>query len=257
MVSNRHETEALVLSTTEHGESDQIVTFFTQDSGRLTAIAKGAKKSKKRFVNKLEQFSFLRIVYQQKSASKLAFLLEAELHTSFIGLRTNIRLYNAASVIREFLLIAIKDGEPEKKVFQLSLWALHCLNQNQPSESILVLYLLRLFDYIGYRPNLECCNRCNSEIHQEQTYRFDSSSGGLICANCFPGSIPRKPIFHGTIKILKSGQDQPIDKLHRLKITGQILQESLRLLHNYGSQIFQKDIVSWKSLQIAQNKRRL
>ncbi len=253
MVASRYETEALVLSTTEHGESDQIVTFFTQSSGRVTAIAKGAKKSKKRFVNKLEQFSFLRIVYQQKNNNSLSFLSEAELHTAFIHLRNNVHLYEVASVIREFLLFAIKEGEPEKKVFQLSLWALHSLNQNQTAKSILALYLLRFFDYIGYRPNLECCNRCDSTIHPGQNYRFDSGSGGLICTNCFPGSSRGKPIFHGTIKILKSGQDQPLEKLHRLKLSGQILQESLRLLHNYGSQIFQKDIVSWKSLKNSPN----
>ena len=112
------ETEALVLDCIDHGESDLIVTFFSLDAGRLSAIAKGAKKSKKRFVNKLELFTFLHINYRQKG-SGLAFLSEAELHTSFLNIRQNAALYTVASIIRESVLIGVKDGEPDKKTFRL------------------------------------------------------------------------------------------------------------------------------------------
>jgi DNA repair protein RecO (recombination protein O) len=44
MATQARETDALVLNCTEHGESDMIVTLFCHDVGRLTAIAKGAKK---------------------------------------------------------------------------------------------------------------------------------------------------------------------------------------------------------------------
>lgn len=249
MASTNFETDALVLDTIEHGESDQIVTFFTERNGRLTAIAKGAKRSKKRFVNKLEQFSFLKIAYQQKSTRSMAFLTEADLHTGFIQLRTDVTLYNAASLIREFLLMAVKEGEPEKKVFQLSLWALHNLNKNAPEKTIIVLYLLRFFDHIGYRPNFQECSQCYEKIHPDKKYRFDSTSGGLICSICAKTNMRNQLISHGTIKILCAGQSHPLDRLHRLKISGTILQESLRLLHNYGNQLFQREFVSWKAIQ--------
>ncbi|MGW8193663.1 MAG: DNA repair protein RecO, partial [Desulforhopalus sp.] len=101
------ETEAIVLDCIDHGESDIIVTLFCLDGGRLSAIAKGAKKSKKRFVNKLEIFTFLHITYQRKSSTSLAFLAEAELHTGFVNIRSNLELYTIASIIREFLLIGV------------------------------------------------------------------------------------------------------------------------------------------------------
>ena len=46
--------QAIVLSTRVFGESDKIVRFFTLQSGKLTGIAKGGKKSQKRFMNTLE-----------------------------------------------------------------------------------------------------------------------------------------------------------------------------------------------------------
>ena len=55
------DTEAIVLDCRDHGESDKIVTFFCLDAGRLAGIAKGANRSKRRFVNKLELFSSLQL----------------------------------------------------------------------------------------------------------------------------------------------------------------------------------------------------
>jgi DNA repair protein RecO (recombination protein O) len=243
------ETEAIVLDSTDHGESDLILTLFSQEFGRLSAIAKGAKKSKKRFVNKLELFSFLHITYQQKTNNSLAFLLEAELHTSFLNIRQNLELYGIASVIREFLLIAVKEGEPDIRIFRLSLWALHHLDRKQPPKTVLTLFLIQFFDYVGYRPGLESCVNCHAQVARHDRYIFDPISGGVICSTCNP-RLPRGlPLSHGTIKMLQSAQDQPLDRLHRLKISGSILKEALSLLHSYGQQLFQRDIVSWRLLQ--------
>jgi DNA repair protein RecO (recombination protein O) len=246
MAAHAQETDALVLNSTEHGESDVIVTLFCQDVGRLAAIAKGAKKSKKRFVNKLELFSFLHITYQQNANRSLAFLAAAELHTSFLHIRRNLGLYSIASVIREFLLIGVRENEPDLHIFRLSLWALHNLDRKQPPMTILVLFLIRFFDYVGYRPDLQTCVHCGSPVTTQDRYSFDSTTGRIVCTSCNPHIQKGFPLSHGTIKILRSAQDQPLERLHRLKISGSVLDEAISLLQSYGNQLFQRDIVSWK-----------
>lgn len=249
MAAQASETDALVLHCTEHGESDLIVTLFCQNVGRLTAIAKGAKKSKKRFVNKLEIFSFLHITYQLKPTRSLAFLAEAELHSSFLDLRQDFELHCVASVIRELLLLGIKENEPDLHIFRLSLWALHSLNQHQPPLTILTLFLIRFYDHIGYRPDLESCYRCDEPLTPRSQYSFDIAGGRLVCSGCNPHLTQCLPLSHGTIKILQKAQDQPLERLHRLKISGSIQSEALSLLRNYGNQLFQREIVSWKMVQ--------
>lgn len=246
MVAYARETDAIVLNCTEHGESDLIVTLFCQDVGRLSAIAKGAKRSKKRFTNKLELFSFLHITYQQKANRTLAFLVDAELHTSFLRIRQNLELYCIASVIREFLLNGVRENEPDEQIFRLSLWALHNLDQRQPPITVLSLFLIRFFDHIGYRPDLQSCARCSSMVSTRNRYSFDTTSGRILCSNCSPHAHQGWPLSHGTIKILRLAQDQPIERLHRLKMSGNILYETILLLQSYGNQLFQRDIISWK-----------
>ena len=245
-MAETRQTDAVVLNCVEHGESDVILTLFCQDVGRLSAIAKGAKKSQKRFVNKLELFSFLHISYQQKATKSLAFLIEAELHTSFLQLRHDLHLYSIASVIREFLLQGIREQEPDPAIFRLCLWALHNLDRQQPPLTVLCMFLIRFYDHLGYRPDLAGCGHCTSPVSSHHRYSFDTTSGRLICFTCSPPRAQGIALSHGTIKILRSIQDQPLERLHRLKMSGSILYEAVSLLQSYGNQLLQRDIVSWK-----------
>src|SRR5689334_18160524 len=72
-------TPALVLRTRPYGESDRIVTLLTEQHGKVTGIAKGAKNSRRRFAGTLEPFVRIVAVFQHRSTSDLVFLLRCEL----------------------------------------------------------------------------------------------------------------------------------------------------------------------------------
>jgi DNA repair protein RecO (recombination protein O) len=65
---------AIVLRWRAYGESDKIATFLTEDFGKLTGIAKGAKNSRRRFPNSLEPLARVRVHFRQKPTANLAFL---------------------------------------------------------------------------------------------------------------------------------------------------------------------------------------
>jgi len=246
MAGSSRETEAIVLDCFDHGESDVIVTFLSRNEGRLTAIAKGAKRSKKRFVNKLELFSFLHITYQVTPNRSLTFLSEAELYTSFLNIRRNYNLYTIASVIREFLLIAIREGEADDLLFRLGLWAFHNIDQNRHPQDVLTFFLIKFYGAIGYRPDFSGCNSCTLGVQTDLNYSFDTTTGGLVCSRCSAAGKRLIRLSLGTIKILQAGQTQPLTRLHRLKLSGNSRREALSLLHDYGRQLFQREIISWK-----------
>ena len=252
------EAEAIVLDCRDHGESDLIVTFFCLEFGRATGIAKGAKRSQKRFVNKLELFSFLHITYSIPANSSLLFIHEAELLNSFINLRRDISLYTAATTIREFILLATREGERDENLFRLTLWALHNLDKRQPQLSILSLFLVKFYACIGYKPQVHCCLNCGTPVSPSQEYGFNYLDGGITCSTC--PSIRQQTVIrlsHGTMKILQTAQDLPMEKLHRLKFSRQVLDECLTVLHHYGRHLFQREITSWEMLDIfrVQTKR--
>ncbi len=244
------ETDGILLDSHDHGESDLIVTLYCRDRGRVTAIAKGAKKSLRRFVNKLELFSFIHVTLRQKTPNSMALLEEADLHSGFIQLRQDVSRYTAASVIREFTLLATQDGETDERCYTLLLWSLHKLDQSLPHLQVVMFFLVRFYDYIGYRPGLHNCCYCNSVANPATTFGFSTISGGIVCNTCASkASQPGIRLTHGTIKTLQSCQDTPLERLHRLKINDNSLYESLNILHRYGRHILGRDIISWTMLR--------
>lgn len=244
------DTEAIVLDCSDHGEADIIVSLFCRDVGKLTAIAKSAKKSQRRFVNKLEMFSFLHISYSRKGSGNLAFLAEADLLESFMNIRGDLELYALASIVGEFLLLGISEGEADEKSFRLALWALHQLDRKEQPRAILVLFLIRYFDHLGYRPDLDVCRACRTPVMPGRGYFFHAEGGRISCSACTKITDTRgRELSHGTLKILKAAQDCPLGRLHRLKLAGPVLSEALSLLHRYGRTLFQREINSWKTMQ--------
>ncbi len=243
------DSAAVVLHCRDHGESDLIVTFFCRNHGRLTGIAKGAKRSKKRFVNKLEIFTSLVIRHTMPQNRRLAFIAEAELLESFLNLRQNIACYTTASIIREFILLGTQEMEGDEELYSLLVWALYSLNQGHPPQATLTLFLIRFFTAIGYSPQLSYCQNCNEKIHQASTYAFHTATGSIRCSKCCQEkSSGIISLSLGTLKSLTAAQEHPLEKLHRLRLSPHINKEALAFLHLYGHQLFQREIISWTFL---------
>lgn len=250
MSSTSRETAAIVLDSRNHGESDKIVTFFSFNIGRMTGIAKGANRSKKRFLNKLELFSHITLYYSVNRRSALYFISDAELDSSFIQLRSNITLYNAATFVREFLLIATTEGEKDPRLFNLLQWALHSLNCGKPPLAILTIFLVRVLGHTGYRPDLDNCHGCGSPFCLEEHNTFSHTGGGLICGGCLataPGS--GTVLSAGTILLLRSALAEPLGRLHRLQVSRQAAGQALPTLQRYSRNLFQREIHSWKVIR--------
>ena len=241
--------DAIVLDCRDYGEADLIVSCFHQQRGKITAIAKNAKKSKRRFVNKLELFSFLRVSLRSQHRTTLPILEEAELYSSFLLLRQRLELYSAASLIREFLLAVLREGDGDQRLFKLTLWALHSLNEQQPLLAIIAQFLIRYFDCIGYRPELAHCQLCRCPAGPARQQAFSISHGGILCPACAASCHQvLLPVQAGTLRFLQSSQDSALDRLTRLKISPALLAEGLQVLRRYGNSILQRDIICWKAL---------
>ncbi len=250
MTAVTRETPAIVLESRNHGESDKIVTFYTLDRGKVSGIAKGANKSKKRFLNKLEQFSFITLNYTEKQHSRLLFVTETDLISSFMKLRIETEKYICGCFILETLLIATVEQENDTKLFALLHWCLQTLEDDKNHLTVCTIFLVRLFDQLGYCPDFLCCQTCENDFTTSDIYYFNYLSGGLVCKSCHGSAATSSEIISmGTIRILRSVLHEPLERLHRLRFSKQALSESLKLLNRYGRTLFQRELQSWKAIR--------
>jgi DNA repair protein RecO (recombination protein O) len=205
-----HVTQAIVLRTRPFGESDKIVSFLTENYGKLTGIAKGAKRSRKRFVNSLEPFSLVNLRFQDHAQSNLAFILASDLLRGFKRLMTSLEKISYASYLVEITDGLIGEREENRLVFRHLKDGLVHLEEQAISLTFLTSFELKLLRLSGYQPWLDNCRRCGKECRDPCTARwhFSPRDGGILCELC---SRLRKEIFplsSATLKILKDLQEK-------------------------------------------------
>lgn len=240
---------AIVLRVNDLGESDKIVTFYSQETGKIAGIAKGAKRSKKRFCNKLEIFSLLDVLYVE-GRSSLVRISEAELLAPFMSLRQDYGRYVSAALTCELLYHWSRDYDADRDVFALLLWALENIDRGLPPLLVQIFFQVKLYTLLGYQLHLGGCSRCATDGPPGTPYVFHPGRHGLLCGKCSPPLATREisPLSLNTIKLLRSAQELPMEKLNRLRFSDTSIREALHLFKGYGQYLLQREIAAWDFL---------
>jgi DNA repair protein RecO (recombination protein O) len=255
MTSRRlYRTDAIVLRHFDYGESDRIVTFCTSGYGKVRGIAKGARRSRKRFANALEPFCLSELQFTRRGPDSLAMIDSSEVISHFPGIRADLE-----KTLRVSYLIDLTDHFlPEEKkndaVFGLLNAFLRLIEEHPPTESLLRFFEIRLLKLSGYDPALDCCLLCKAPVGNQTTYTFAPADGGLTCRSCRtegPGTIP---VSLGTIRTLLLARDMPVELLGRILLSGQSGDESRHLLAHFIRHILGREL---KSLHVLNEIRRL
>ncbi|MGD2151009.1 MAG: DNA repair protein RecO, partial [Desulfobacterales bacterium] len=175
-------TPAIMLRRIDFGDYDLIITFFTLNKGKISVIAKSAKKSTKRFAGILELFSVLDVVYSIGRGKGLPILQEATLKHAFSNIRSKIIKTAYASYWAELINQWMEEGQKQVRLFQLFRHVLSELDLDHTSEEALsILFQIRFMTIAGLGPNLKQCSICQAEIEKMKEYRikFDLSKGGI------------------------------------------------------------------------------
>lgn len=241
---------AVVLQVKDHGDSDKIVTLYTLEHGKIVLIAKGAKRSKKRFVNKLELFSLLTIHFAPSRHSSLMRLDQADLVASFPKLRESYELYIAASLLCELVLHWTREHDSDEELFRLLAWALEALSlAGAAANRTIIFFHVKMLDILGYRPDLTGCLDCRVLGAPGVLYRFSPLRNGLVCSRCEPRATTNSlPLSIQTIQLLRRVQDMEQGKLERLQFSPASTQEAVALLKRYDNHLLQREVQSWSFL---------
>lgn len=238
-------TTGVVIGLTDFGESDTIVTLFSPALGQWQGIAKGAKRSLKRFVNKLELFSLLDIAYSDQY--RLPIINQAELINSHLALRQHYPSYTAAVLVCELFRAWTHANDADPELFSLLTWVLSSLCHHSDQRQSLALFLIKFYSRLGYQPNLTACAHCHRLESVGSPFRFQLSRGELLCRQCHPapGAIP---LSINTVKLLLRALTLPLDKLNHLRFTPPSSAEALTLFRAYDRTLLDREGASWRCL---------
>jgi len=230
-------TPAIMLRRLDYGDFDVIITFFTLTNGKLTVIAKSAKKSTKRFGGILELFSILELVASTGRGKGLPVLQEAVLKEPFSAIRADFRKTAYASYWAELIYNWMEDNFKQDALYSLFEHVLSELDSGQTPEAALnILFQMRFLNLSGYRPHLAACSICHKDLDRigQPKIVVDLKGGGILCGGCSSRSASRISLARGTIKQLLWVESGDLAKATRMKFTPAALKESTRFLEEFS-----------------------
>jgi hypothetical protein len=133
-------------------KNDIIFHALTPDEGRLSAVARFARNSKKRQGSHLETFSLVELCHRPSAGGGLSRVDHATVIESFPILKRDLIRMAMAHVMAEIILGFTRDAAPDPALYILTLRAFSTLNDRsrRPEESLLVLFELRALQYAGF-----------------------------------------------------------------------------------------------------------
>ncbi len=202
----------LVIKSVNYGENDKIITLFTKESGKITAIAKGARNPKSAYVGVTQLFSYCNFVYY--TGRSFAYLNQAELIESFHKLRNDLDKLSKGAYMAEALNQAYEEYESDESALRLILNLLYFMNEGlvQSDEVILLAFQIKLLGYLGFAPNLKKCQICSK---CDSGWWFSWDLGGLVCKDCSKNNRQNSKIADQDAEFLRYLQDTPISGLKK------------------------------------------
>jgi len=255
-----HRTSGFILKKVDRGETDQLLTIYTKDFGKLEILAKAVRKIFSKLRAGAEIFYLSEIEFIQGKTHKT--LTGAILIEKFENLKKDLKRIKIAYKISEFLDNLISGEEPDEKIWRLLLETFNKLNtraatkgeeedlSSSPTEykikdiryKIYYYFAWNLLLILGYRPELYSCVLCQKKLVPGKLF-FSTKEGGVICQKCFKelklGKSPHqiwcedKEITTETIKILRIILKKDWTLFSKLKIEKPNLKSLNTIINEY------------------------
>ena len=179
-------TEAIILKSIPYGDSSIISTILTKDFGKVTIIAKGIKKDKSTNRVLLEPINIVNINYYFKKNRRIQILKNIDLSVNLSKIKRNLDNLNIALILIDTINNTLQEYENNDLIFRLCKSTLTMIDANKTkSELLLSFFLLHLYIQLGYMPNFERCNNCQTEV---TSINLNLVKEDLLCHKCNSGT---------------------------------------------------------------------
>lgn len=178
-------TDAIVLHAFDYQESSRILRIVTRDAGVRSVLARGARRSKRRFGAALDLYAQGTAELQMKPGRDLDTLSAFEVTRARPGLAGELSRFTGASVVAELILRFARDAaDPE--LFASVAESLDQLG-DAPAERARDVTLgaaWRVLSELGVAPTIDDCAECHTQVDASAAAMFSHPAGGVLCMRC-------------------------------------------------------------------------
>lgn len=177
------ESEAFVIDSRPLQESDRIVTFLTRSDGKVRTVAKGARRSRKRFGANLMLLSRVRLAWFEKEGRDLSRLESADLLESFYDLQGDPERGAVLACCAEVTDVFAREQQEDEAFFRLLAAVLQAVRQGTDLDRALRYFEIWTLKLHGVLPDLLACGRCGTPLSGKGGTLL-RREGIVVCSRC-------------------------------------------------------------------------
>ena len=217
-------TRGVVLRETQTKETDKVLTLLSEDLGKMTVIARGARRKTCKFAACAQSLAYSEWTLYQRGSWWYA--REGSTLELFDGLRTDLETLALGFYMAELTEAVSPEEVPVRELLRHLLNGLYALSSLHKSAALVKpAFELRLLCLAGYEPLADACASCGEP--DPETPALDAVQGVIYCKKCAPSGTGRllcrdslaalRHIVYGDAKRLYSFRlgEAPLDRLQR------------------------------------------
>ena len=213
-----YRTLGFVVGKIDRGESDQVLTIYTKDYGKIEALGKAIRKIKSKLRPSVDIFYLTEIEFIQGKAYKT--LTDSTPVDRFKNIKKDLAKLEIAGKIAKTLDSLVIGQEKDEKIWDLLSEVFAALNNYNSADNKSCLFrhyfFWNLLSILGYRVDLYHCAICRKKLLP--TKLFYLAEGGIIDAGCFAKIKRGREISPEIVKIIRLLLEKNQKVLSRLKI---------------------------------------
>jgi DNA repair protein RecO (recombination protein O) len=196
-----------------YGESNKIVTLFTREAGKLTAMARGAKKPASRLAAVTPPFTHGS--FRIRKGRGMGTLEQGEQIESMRFIREDLEATAYASYVVELVDRLTEDDDRIHGIYSLLYEALHAINEQYDPEAISLFVEWKMLPVAGIHPILHQCANCGAT---EGEFAFSFKEIGFLCHRCFHIDRYLIRITPNQLKLIRTFYTVPIQRIGNLTL---------------------------------------
>jgi len=163
-----------LLHARSFGDTSIIADVFTESSGKISIMAKGAKNPRSKFFGHLLPFSALRIIVTGKSEMKTLTQIDSNFASQSVKGPHDLYTY---LYVNELMMRLLPKGLPNQELYDLYQKFVELARADAISDLDLRVFELNLLDILGYGINFDTDSMENSEFKEATLYSFIPEKG--------------------------------------------------------------------------------
>ncbi|MCX8074986.1 MAG: DNA repair protein RecO [Clostridia bacterium] len=185
--------KGIVIKEIPYKENDKIITVLTDELGKISCIAKGAKKTNSSLLACSQYLVYSEFILYK--GTNFYHVNSATVIDTFYNLRIDFESLNIAFEITRLLQTTTDENQDTSQITKLFLNTLFLIqNKSIDIKLVVAVFKIKLCTLLGFSPNTLKCLRCGfkfdikkveeSDKEKLNTIYYDYVSNMFLCADC-------------------------------------------------------------------------